>query len=72
MPITGSEHHVQARCRADDRQLAGSGDVVGLPRENDLVRGGDVRELRDPGERVLADMERQRSQNGSVSAESDH
>ncbi|MEU0413576.1 hypothetical protein ABZ307_38095 [Streptomyces griseorubiginosus] len=32
-----------------------------LPREDDLVRagrGGDVRELRDPGERVLADLER--------------
>lgn len=61
VPVAGGEHHVQARCRADDRELAGGGDVVRLPGEDDLVRAGrrgDVRELRDPGERVLADLER--------------
>ncbi|MEF2529917.1 MULTISPECIES: hypothetical protein [Streptomyces] len=42
-------------------QLAGRGDIVGIPGEDNLVcadRRGDVRELRDPGERVLADFER--------------
>jgi hypothetical protein len=51
----------EARRRADDGQLAGGGDVVGLPGEDDLVRvgrRGDVREFRDPGERVLAGLER--------------
>lgn len=45
---------------ADDGQVARGGDVVGLPGEDDFVgagRRGDVRELRDPGEGVLADPE---------------
>lgn len=59
--VAAGEHHVHARRRADDGQLASGGDIVGFPGEHDLVRtgrNGDVRELSDPGERVLADLYR--------------
>ncbi|MFI5681767.1 transposase [Streptomyces cellulosae] len=36
----GGEHQFRARRRADDGQLAGGGDVVRLPREDNLVRAG--------------------------------
>ncbi|MGA5558822.1 hypothetical protein [Streptomyces lavendulocolor] len=51
VPTEGGKHHVQARRRTDNRQLAGGGDVVGLPRQDDLVRAGrrgDVRKFGDP------------------------